>query len=165
MDTTHTSASESLAHDLQMNKPFASLQHEASIALLVTAERLRSFIHMLCQKHNITSQQYNIMRILRGSYPNALSCSDINCRMLQHSPDITRLLTRLETAGYIERTRDPDDNRVVRTAILPKGLQLVNAMDKTIEESYSPFSILTPQENKILIAMLHNVRQELDTKL
>lgn len=147
-----------------MNKPFASHQHEASIALLVTADRLRTYINTLCQKHNITSQQYNIMRILRGSSPHALSCSDINNRMIQHSPDLTRLLTRLESAGYIVRMRDREDNRIVRTAILPKGRQLVDAMDKTMEESYSLFSILPPQQNKALLNILNDIRQELGNR-
>lgn len=161
MKKTKKNTSEKLAEELQMSRPFASHQHEASLALLVTAERMRTYLNTLCQKHDITSQQYNIMRILRGSFPNALSCSDINNRMIQRSPDLTRLLARLESTGYIVRMRDQKDNRIVRTAILPRGLQLINTMDKTMEESYALFSVLSPKQNKDLLDILTTIRQEL----
>lgn len=155
----------SLAEELRMNKPFMSPQHELSVALLFTAERFRDYFHTLCQKYDLTTQQYNMLRILKGSYPNALSCSEINSRMIQRSPDITRLINRLEQHGYVSRSRDAADNRIVRTIILPHGLKLVESMHQDILKVHSVFSILSEEESRVLLHALSLIRDELHDRL
>lgn len=155
----------SLAEELQMSKPFISLQHELSIALMLTAERFRDYLYATCQKYGITTQQYNMLRILRGSHPNALSCSEINGRMIQRSPDITRLITRLEQHGYVARCRDHVDNRIVRTSILPSGLHLIESMQQDIQNIHTVFSVLSEEESRVVLQALDLVRRELNDRL
>lgn len=155
----------SLAEELRMSKPFISPQHELSVALLFTAERFRDYFYSICQQYDLTTQQYNMLRILRGSYPNALSCSEINSRMIQRSPDITRLINRLEHLGYVARSRDAADNRVVRTIILPQGLELVESMQQDLLNVHSVFSVLSEEESHTMLHALSLVRDELRSRL
>lgn len=155
----------SLAEELKMSKPFISQQHELTVGMLLTSERLRDYFFSICQRYGITTQQYNMLRILRGSHPNALSCSEINSRMIQRSPDITRLIRRLEQGGYVERARDSRDNRIVRTRILPSGLTLLEAMDPDIRTLHDVFSVLSEEQRLVLIDALKAVRVELNRRM
>lgn len=155
----------SLAEELQMAKPFISQQHELVVGLLFTAERLRDYFANICQRYDITTQQYNMLRILRGSHPGALSCSEINSRMIQRSPDITRLIQRLELAGYVTRSRDSKDNRIVRTHIQPSGIELLESMDADIRTMNDVFGVLTEEQQIALIAVLQAIRADINTRL
>jgi DNA-binding MarR family transcriptional regulator len=81
----------------------------------------------------LTTNQYNVLRILRGSHPAKLACSDISERMIDRDPDITRLVDRLETRGLVKRTRSRQDRRVVEVSISDKGLALVRGLDAHVQ--------------------------------
>ena len=77
----------------------------------------------------LTPTQYNILRILRGAGSAGVTCSQAGERMVNHDPDMTRLLDRLEARKLVERARSRQDRRVVITRIAKKGLELVNSLD------------------------------------
>jgi DNA-binding MarR family transcriptional regulator len=77
----------------------------------------------------LTTHQYNVLRILRGSHPARLACGDIAERMIDHDPDVTRLVDRLAARGLVTRNRSRQDRRVVEVAITEKGLGLVRGLD------------------------------------
>lgn len=116
------------------------------ISLLLTAERIREYMNRICHAFGITLQQYNILRALHGAHPRALSCAEINSRMIQRSPDITRLLARLEELSLISRCRDIDDNRIVRTGIRQSGIDLLQAMDEMMSSVEDIFSTLSEED-------------------
>ena len=62
----------------------------------------------------LTPSQYNVLRILRGARPDAVTCGEIGERMVTRDPDLTRLLDQLEAAGMVTKSRDADDRRVVK---------------------------------------------------
>ena len=72
----------------------------------------------------LTNTQYNVLRILRGSHPAKLACSDIAERMIERDPDVTRLIDRLATRGLVTRSRSRRDRRVVEVGLTDKGLML-----------------------------------------
>ena len=83
----------------------------------------------------VTSTQYNVLRILRGS-PEGLPCGEIGSRMITRDPDITRLLDRLEKRGLISRCRETKDRRMVMARITPDGLKLLSRMDDPVVEAH-----------------------------
>ena len=106
---------------------------ELFIALVRASDRQVSETNALCQEFGITSAQYNVLRILYVNDPGiGLSCSRIGERLISRVPDITRLLDRLENAGYVERCRCAGDRRIVRTRLSAQGRELVEAIDKPI---------------------------------
>jgi DNA-binding MarR family transcriptional regulator len=84
---------------------------------------------------DLSTTQYNVLRILRGA-PDGLSCGEISNRMITRDPDITRLLDRLEKRGLILRSRETRDRRTVMARITPEGLALVARLDEPVQEAH-----------------------------
>jgi DNA-binding MarR family transcriptional regulator len=122
-----------LQHRLKQNK-FQSPQHEAMLALFVAASDLRAQVDKKCDEFGISGQQYNILRILRGVYPEGHACGEIGRRMIERSPDVTRRIDGLEKMGLVERSRSTQDRRVVISTITKKGLDVLERLDPFITE-------------------------------
>ena len=88
----------------------------------------------LFERHGLTHQQYNVLRILRGGEARGLPCQVIGERMVYRSADVTRLVDRLEAAGWVERARIADDRRVVLVKLTARGRELLAALDKPVLE-------------------------------
>src|SRR5205814_3775666 len=91
------------------NRAFDSLEQEVFLSLWRTYDRLRAVEEELFGRYELTPQQYNALRLLRGEHPNQLRTLDLAGRLVSRAPDITRLLDKLEQRGLIERDR-PADN-------------------------------------------------------
>src|SRR5439155_22093149 len=92
---------------------FDSLQQEVFLNLCRTYDRLRILEDELFGRHDLTAQQYNALRLLRGVHPDRVRTLDLAARLVSRAPDITRLLDRLEQRGLVERTRPPENRREV----------------------------------------------------
>lgn len=150
----------SLKLEIVQEKPFTSRQEEAFLSLLRTTDCLQRAFHLGIRKQGLTSTQYNVLRILRGSQPHGLTCSAIGERMITAVPDITRLLARLKSADLIQQERDTQDRRIVRTQISAKGLELLQQMDPLIE--HLPMELFRHMQEKDvqqLISLLEEVRR------
>jgi DNA-binding MarR family transcriptional regulator len=122
----------SLKLEIVQEPPFSSLEEEALLNLLRTADCLQRGFHLKTRDWGVTSTQYNVLRILRGAQPRGLTCSAIGSRMITAVPDITRLLARLKRLKLIRQQRDRHDRRVVWTHISEVGLELLREMDPVI---------------------------------
>ena len=119
-----------IAAELKQQKPFSSPEQEVQLGLLMAAARvMEPWARFLKTTAALTSQQYNLLRILRGSHPTRLACSDIASRMIDRDPDVTRLVDRLEQRGLVKRLRCCTDRRVVEVGITAKGLKVVRGLD------------------------------------
>ena len=105
------------------------------VELLRTADELSRPLVRLLKKDAVSTTQYNVLRILRGS-PQGLACRDIGGRMISRDPDITRLLDRLEARGLIARCRENQDRRLVLTRITPAGLALLEQLDEPVAATH-----------------------------
>jgi DNA-binding MarR family transcriptional regulator len=115
--------------ELRQKLPPPSLEAEVFLALQIAAARLLDPWAQYLKGQGLTLGQYNVLRILRGARPGALTCGEIGGRMISRDPDITRLLDRLEARGLVERQRDAADRRVIRTSIAQPGLELLAQLD------------------------------------
>ena len=79
---------------------------------------------------DITPQQFNILRILKGQHPQSISATSIKTRMLDKNSDISRLLDRMESKGLIEKKISANDKRAFDVTISAYGLSLLNEVDK-----------------------------------
>jgi DNA-binding MarR family transcriptional regulator len=119
--------------EIKQNKPFSSVEEEAYIALLRTADDLQWRVAEILKPHGLSPTQYNALRILRGAGEKGLPCSEIGERMINRDPDITRLVDRLERRGLVRRSREAKDRRVITTRITPEGLEVLQALDRPVE--------------------------------
>ena len=113
---------------------FRSPIHEALLGLLVASSHMRSSIDNLMSEYGISTEQYNILRILRGVFPNAHSCGEVSKRMIDRSPDITRRIDSMEAAGLVSRSKSEEDKRIVMIMITEKGRDLLKQIDPRLEE-------------------------------
>ncbi|HEX8691321.1 MAG TPA: MarR family transcriptional regulator [Longimicrobium sp.] len=119
---------------IRQSKPFPSLEEEAFLNVLRTANTLSQGASELLKQHDLTLTQYNVLRILRGAGEQGLTAGEIGERMITRDPDVTRLLDRLEKRGLAERWRCTEDRRVVWTRITPAGLAAIAPLDHQITE-------------------------------
>ncbi len=98
------------------------------------SEELQRGFAELFKAHDMSPALYNVLRVLRGAGEPGLTCGDVGGRLVQHDPDVTRLLDRLEKRGLIERRRSTEDRRVVRTSITAAGLALLAELDGPVDE-------------------------------
>lgn len=149
----------SLKYEIQQNKPFHSVRHEAVLGLLKTTDLVRRIISGVVESADITMQQYNVLRILRGADGKPLPTLEIRSRMIEQTPGITRLLDKLEVRGWVTRDRCQEDRRLVLCSITPRGKKLVDDLDAPIDELYNELLGHVPEhEVKTLVRALDKLR-------
>jgi DNA-binding MarR family transcriptional regulator len=115
-------------------KPYATPEEGLVIEILRTSQAVGRWIAESLKPSGLTPTQFNVLRILRGARPEALACGAIAERMVNHDPDLTRLLDRLEAAGLAEKRRDTGDRRVVMVNITQDGVAAVERASRVIQE-------------------------------
>lgn len=110
-------------------KKFSSEWHKATINIVYTTNWLTDLLEERANKRDITLQQFNVLRILRGQYPNPVKNSLLRERMLTKTSDVSRLIARLITKGLVSRESCPNDKRAVDVLISEKGLDLLESIE------------------------------------
>ena len=141
---------------LQQKRPFSSDSQEAILGIHLAAEKLRQQMNSALRNWDITHQQYNILRILRGAGDDGLPIMKIADRMVEKAPGLTRLVDRMEKQKRVKRRHSQEDRRRVLVTITPIGLQLLDDMQETIDDyDRKCFDCLTDDERKNLILSLN----------
>lgn len=149
-----------LQNELQKKHPFDSPEQEAALNILRSADFLTRDAAALFSQHGISTQQYNVLRILRGHRDTGLSCQEIVSQMVTQTPDITRLVDRLEVAGLASRGRTSRDRRVVLVHVTERGLALLEQLDEPVLDLHRrQMDRLTPAEIECLNDLLVKLRQ------
>ena len=102
---------------------------EAMLNLMAASDTVRRQLEQTFAVHNITSAQYNVLRILRGAGSDGHPRCEIAARMIERAPDITRLIDRLEKQEFVMRDSSAADRRFSFAVITPKGLDLLNRIE------------------------------------
>ena len=119
-----------VARALKQQSAFASREQEVLLGLRIAAARIvEPWEKFLKASAELTPNQYNVLRILRGSHPSRLACGEIANRMIARDPDITRLIDRLTRRGLVTRVRGRQDRRVIEVAITDKGREVLRELD------------------------------------
>jgi len=136
---------------------FTSPNQKAVVNLMFTAGWLASKHQDFFKAYGITSQQYNILRILRGQYPQTISATEIKARMLDKNSDVSRLLDRLVAKNMIEKKASQSDKRASDVFITTSGLDLLTSIQLRQEE-LEGIMVLTPDEASLLSDLLDKCR-------
>ena len=118
-----------LLDELRQRRPFTSLAHEAHLSVSRTEAALQEGLDRVLKPHGVSGAQYNVLRILRGAGVEGLCRHEIRDRLVTRMPDVTRLLDRMERAGWVVRERDAVDRRLVTTRLSARGRELVDELD------------------------------------
>lgn len=119
----------SLSSENQLPQP---LEQVAFLTCIKASDILLQGVTRPLKPSGLSISQYNLLRILRGALSDGLPCQQISERMISHNPDITRLIDRMDKAGWVQRSRDQHDRRKVMVRIKWKGLQLLSDLDEPV---------------------------------
>ncbi len=145
--------------DEEIKSAFENDHQRALVNVLFTANWLKNLHSDALKKYEITTQQYNILRILRGA-KDWMAMNDVKSRMIEKSPNTTRLADKLIKSEYIERRRCDEDRRVVFVQITKKGLAFLKKMDadKSFDISKDFSKHITKKEAKKISGLLDQIR-------
>lgn len=147
-----------LEDEIKQVKPFRNERQRAMVNILFTSgwveDRLREFM----KPYGLTQQQFNVLRILRGSEPDPLSTSCIRDRMIDRMSDASRIVDRLVKKGLVNRVQCPRDRRLVEVRISEQGLELLQRIDTQQEFMHGSIGNLSEAELQQLNSLLDKLR-------
>lgn len=139
---------------------YDSLQQQAFLELWKTYDCLKADEELVFGEFEISSQQYNVLRLLKASAPASLAVSALGQKMITRAPDMTRMLDRLEHRSLISRVRRDENRRVVEVTITDAGRVLLQQIAKPIRECHQRQLGHVPEEQLVkLIELLQAARQ------
>ena len=138
---------------------FKSARQKAMLNILYTYGWMIEHIKMFLADEDITHQQFNILRILRGAAPEPLSTLQIRERMLDKMSDTSRIVDRLVLKGLALKNICKNDKRLVDVSISIKGRKLLEKIDQFEKDMDAILGNLTPTEAKTLNKLLDKIRE------
>lgn len=148
----------SLQKDIHQLRSFRNEYQKAIVNIIFTNNWLTEKIKSHLEKDDITPQQFNILRILRGSFPNPLSTLQIRERMLDKMSDTSRIVDRLVAKELVKKTSCKTDKRLVDVIITDKGKKLLEKLDNESDEIDGVLKNLSDTEAKMLNKLLDKAR-------
>ena len=139
-------------------KKFRNEHQKSIINLIYTYNWMNERMKVFFDRFNITIQQFNILRILRGA-GKPLSTLQIRQRMLDKMSDTSRIVDRLVIKGLVKKITSQTDKRLVDTSISPKGRKLLQRSDKYQDDMDAVFGNLSVNEVKTLNKLLDKIRK------
>ena len=145
---------------LKQKRPFRSVEEEVFVGLQIAADRLMEpWAAFLRETADLSPVQYNVLRILRGAGDEGLWAGEIGERLITRSPDVTRLIDRLEKRKLVKRKRDPSDRRAVRIQITDLGREEIASIDQKSRSLLQSYMDRVPRDH------IEALRDQLDVLL
>ena len=144
--------------DIQQSS-FRNPYQKAAVNLIYTVGWLRDKMKRFFEQEDITAQQYNILRILRGSFPQPLSTLQIRERMLEKMTDTSRIVDRLVAKGLVKKIVCRKDRRLVDVIIADKGKKLLEKLDAQQAEMDAILGNLSAGDAAALSDLLDKLRE------
>ncbi|RZL44952.1 MAG: MarR family transcriptional regulator [Pedobacter sp.] len=146
-----------LQTEVKTNK-FENVFQQSLVNLIFTYHWSNQKVKEMLSPFDITPQQYNVLRILRGQYPSPSTVNLIKARILDKMSDTSRIVDRLIQKGYVDKSVNNYDKRAVDIIISDKGLSLLKKMDKEVNFSTFIEPNLTEDEAEQLNVLLDKMR-------
>ena len=136
---------------------FVNNRQKAVINIMFSSNWIRNRDNAILSSHGISLQQYNILRILRGG-GEKMNMFQVKDRMIDRSPNVTRLTDKLIDKSLIEKIRSEDDKRVIYIKITESGMNLLSKLDEPMDEGSKYFDTLSEEEAGLLSDLLDKLR-------
>lgn len=146
-----------LEEEIKQEK-FRNEYHKLAVNIFYTNNWLMNIQEKYFAENDITAQQFNILRILRGQNKKPASINLLKERMLDKMCDASRLVERLRIKGLVERTISSNDRRKADVVITENGMKLLNCLDQLVDEVDKILSRLSTDEAKTINVLLDKLR-------
>jgi len=147
----------SLEKEIKQSK-FADEQMKAHLNVLYTANWLYNQISSVLKQHQLTHEQFNVLRILRGSHPKSMCQKDILSRMISPSSNLTLIIKKLRVKRWVSVAQSEKDKREYMININKEGLLKLKQMDAVLDKEKDKINRLTESEAFHLNALLDKIR-------
>ena len=132
--------------------------HKASLNILYTAWWLKTQMSKELKEFGLTHEQYNVMRILKGKYPEQMCVKDISCRMIEKSSNVPRIIDRLVLKKLVKRADSPTDKRETVITLTQAGIAVLAASTESINQLMEEMVRIETSEAQELNRLLERMR-------
>lgn len=139
-------------------KKFRNEYQKLTINLIYSSHWILNRHKEFFSRFEITEQQYNVLRILLGQHPQAISTSEIKSRMIDMNSDSSRIVDRLDLKGLVTKRVCKHDKRLVDVSISDQGIKLLERIEKDIQKLDGIVSNLSIEETRELNKLLDKMR-------
>lgn len=137
---------------------FNSPVHRATLNVLFTSYWLKNQFSQAIKSNNLTMEQFNVLRILKGGYPNRMCVKEIGSRMIEKSSNVPRILDRLHIKGLVDKTSSEKDKRETLITLTQKGVEILEKANKKVSETYEMVIGLDNEQAEMLNTLLEAMR-------
>ena len=138
---------------------FKSEVQKASLNVLYTAWWLKSIASKELKEFGLTHEQYNVLRILKGKYPDKMCVKDIACRMIERNSNVPRIIDRLAIKKLVKRSTSLLDKRETVITLTQGGITLLEASTLVIESRYTSDVSISQADAATLNTLLEKIRE------
>ena len=143
-------------------KEFPNPQVEAILNMVYSANHFESIMRKLLDEFDLSHEQFNVLRILRGHHPDAYELNEIRNRMLNSWSNVSRLVEKLRKKGFVSRQPKPENRRKVEIQITDEGLHFLERVDDKLTTKELMQKTLDDEQARKLSALLDELRSNLD---
>lgn len=136
---------------------FKNEVHKAGLNILYTAWWLKTVISRELKEFGLTHEQYNVLRILKGKYPEQMCVRDIACRMIEKSSNVPRIIDRLEIKKLVKRSTSALDKRETVITLTQAGITILEASTVVLDSVMDEMMHVNPAEALDLNNLLEKV--------
>jgi DNA-binding MarR family transcriptional regulator len=147
-----------IEQELQIQR-FHSDEQKVQLNVLFTASWLKSRINQWLKDFDLTHEQFNVMRIIRGQKQRPMCVKEITERMIDRNSNTTRIIDKLEAKNLVRRSLSEEDRREMEVHITEEGKKLLRAVDKKFIGTGMRFTALSEVESQVLSALLDKMRE------
>jgi DNA-binding MarR family transcriptional regulator len=133
---------------------FSNVEQEGLLNLFIASNYLHSKLEIVCNDFKITLAQFNVLRILKGAHPEGYPRGEIIRRMVEPSPDVTRLIDRLIKEGLVERYSSKDDRRLSLARITRKGISHLSKINPEVDKFILEYSSTLSKPEKEMLSSI-----------
>lgn len=147
-----------LEDEIKQTKPFKSEIQKLILNISVTSSWFNSIFAEKLKPYEISPPQYNVLRILKGKYPESYCNQDITQRMIDKSSNASRIVDKLVDKKLASRTEDKNDRRSVNIKITDKGLKLLETIEKAPTFNFSKIKEFNEEKARLMNEWLDELR-------
>jgi DNA-binding MarR family transcriptional regulator len=125
---------------------FKNEKQKAAINIMYTAYEVKTRISRVLKDYGLTPEQYNVLRILKGKYPDQMCVKDVAQRMIERSSNVPRIVDRLEVKKLVKRSQSGSDRRETVMVLTQAGINLLETLSPVLEASNDKISTMSETE-------------------
>ena len=131
---------------------------KAGLNILYTAWWLKTIMSKELKEYGLTHEQYNVLRILKGRFPEQMCVKDIACRMIEKNSNVPRIIDRLEVKKLVKRSTSAEDKRETVITITQAGINILEMSTGRINKLYEETVTMDEKAAVALNELLEQVR-------